>query len=255
MIKYLKWNSFCIFAGKDELALTRLIENDIDMKLENLFTRNLFDVAISICQHHGLGAAGLSDVYKRWADFLYFKGEHNQAAEKYTRTIGYLEPSYVIHKLLDAQRIESLQLYLEQLQEEGHSRSEHRNLLISCYAKCKEGEKLRLMLDDENGVGAEGIATAIDALLRAEYTDLAFAFAEKFAQHEQAVKILTDHTREPARALKYLTKLSLATQLNHVRKFGRELLEAEETAVMDLLKVSFDLSFLIFLLIYLLLFS
>ena len=42
--------------------------------------------------------------------------------------------------------------------------------------------------------------------------------------------------KEPARALKYLTKLSLSIQLNHVKKFGRELLEAEEEAVMELLK-------------------
>ena len=48
-----------------------------------MFQRNLFDVAVSICQHHGLGQNGLSDVYKRWADFLYAKGEHMEAAQKY----------------------------------------------------------------------------------------------------------------------------------------------------------------------------
>ena len=53
------------------------------LKLESLFQRNLFDVAVSICQHHGLGQNGLSDVYKRWADFLYAKGEHMEAAQKY----------------------------------------------------------------------------------------------------------------------------------------------------------------------------
>ena len=98
-----------------------------------------------------------SDVYKRWADFLYFKGEHNLAAEKYTQTIGYLEPSYVIHKLLDAQRIESLTLYLEQLQIRGVSRSEHRNLLISCYAKCKDELKLKELLEKSESTSAEGI--------------------------------------------------------------------------------------------------
>ena len=40
-------------------------------------------MAVSICQHHGLGQNGLSDVYKRWADFLYAKGEHMEAAQKY----------------------------------------------------------------------------------------------------------------------------------------------------------------------------
>ena len=108
-----------------------------------------------------------------------------------------MEPSYVIHKLLDAQRVESLTLYLEQLQEKGVSRSEHRNLLISCYAKCKDESKLKSLLDSATPETSDhaSIGTAIDALLRSEYTDLAFAYAEKFEQHEQAVKILTDHTQ------------------------------------------------------------
>ncbi len=55
----------------------------------------------------------MADVYKRWADYLYDKGEYLQAAEKFVKTIGRLEASYVIHKLLDAQRIEALTLYLE----------------------------------------------------------------------------------------------------------------------------------------------
>ena len=59
----------------------------IRFKLESLFQRNLFDVAVSICQHHGLGQNGLSDVYKRWADFLYAKGEHMEAAQKYIQVI------------------------------------------------------------------------------------------------------------------------------------------------------------------------
>ena len=88
---------------------------------------------------------------------MYFKGEHNLAAEKYTQTIGYLEPSYVIHKLLDAQRIESLTLYLEQLQVRGVSRSEHRNLLISCYAKCKDEQKLKELLEQSESTSSEGI--------------------------------------------------------------------------------------------------
>jgi hypothetical protein len=205
----LQWNSICVLSGKEEISLCRLIENDIDEKLESLFQRNLFDVAVSICQHHGLGQNGLSDVYKRWADFLYAKGEHMEAAQKYIQTIGYLEPSYVIHKLLDAQRINSLTVYLEEIEARNKSRSEHRNLLISCYAKNKNEAKLKKLLetcDSKSDSNFENIESAIGSLTRAEYIDLAFAFAEKFHHHELAVKILTSHTKQPSRALKYLTK-------------------------------------------------
>ena len=120
-----------------------------------------------------------------------------------------MEPSYVIHKLLDAQRINSLTVYLEEIEARNKSRSEHRNLLISCYAKNKNEEKLKKLLetcDSKSDSNFENIESAIDSLIRAEYIDLAFAFAEKFHHHELAVKILTSHTKQPSRALKYLTK-------------------------------------------------
>ena len=91
-----QWNSICVFSGDEELELTRLIENGVDEKLEILFQRNLFDVALSICQDHGLGEAGLADVNKRWADYLYEKGEYLQAAEKFVKTIGRLEAEFEI---------------------------------------------------------------------------------------------------------------------------------------------------------------
>ena len=158
-----QWNSLCIFMDQESnvdigaidatnirnisnVNVCRLIENDIDEKLEVLFERQLFDVAVSICQHHELGTNNLSDVYKRWGDSLHQKGDHVEAAEKYIKTIGFLEPSYVIHKLLKGQRIQALTLYLEEIENQQKSRSGHRNLLISCYAKSKEVEKLKVLL-------------------------------------------------------------------------------------------------------------
>ncbi len=51
----------------------------------------------------------------RWGDHLYSKGEYDAAMAQYGETIGQLEPSYVIRRFLDAQRIHSLTSYLEQL--------------------------------------------------------------------------------------------------------------------------------------------
>ena len=53
----------------------------------------------------------------------------------------------MIHKLLDSQRIAALIHYLEAIEDGKQSTSEHRNLLISCYAKTKDEEKLRKLLD------------------------------------------------------------------------------------------------------------
>ena len=54
-----------------------------------------------------------------------------------------MEPSYVIRKFLDAQRINNLTLYLEALHERHYAGPDHTTLLLNCYTKLKEDEKLR----------------------------------------------------------------------------------------------------------------
>jgi hypothetical protein len=47
------------------------------------------------------------------ADHLYSKGNFDAAIHQYIRTIGQLEPSHVIRKFLDSQRIYNLTDYLQ----------------------------------------------------------------------------------------------------------------------------------------------
>lgn len=62
---------------------------------------------------------------------------------RYVHTIGFVEPSYVIRKFLDAQRMPQLAEYLEALHEQGLANSEHTTLLINCYSKLNKQEKLK----------------------------------------------------------------------------------------------------------------
>lgn len=61
---------------------------------------------------------------------------------KYNRTIGKLEPSYVIRQFLDAQRIHNLTSYLQALHERGLANPDHTTLLFNCYTKLKDLSKL-----------------------------------------------------------------------------------------------------------------
>ena len=80
---------------------------------------------------------------------------------EYVKTIGRLEPSYVIRKYLDAQRIPQLCTYLEALHKravhaidtrdthvtplgagEAHLQPEHTTLLLNCYAKMRNTDAL-----------------------------------------------------------------------------------------------------------------
>lgn len=59
-----------------------------------------------------------AEIQRRYADHLYSKHDYDGAMTQYVATIGHLEPSYVIRKFLDAQRIHNLTSYLEQLHEQ-----------------------------------------------------------------------------------------------------------------------------------------
>lgn len=59
--------------------------------------------------------SAVAEIQRRYGDHLYAKHDYDAAMGQYVATIGYLEPSYVIRKFLDAQRIHNLTSYLEQL--------------------------------------------------------------------------------------------------------------------------------------------
>lgn len=63
-------------------------------------------------------------------------------AHSLSSTIGKLEPSYVIRKFLDAQRIHNLTAYLQMLHVQSLANADHTTLLLNCYTKLKDISKL-----------------------------------------------------------------------------------------------------------------
>lgn len=90
-----------------------LEEKDAQTKLDMLFRKNLYDVAIKLARSHQYDPVLIVDIFRKFGDHLYAKGDYDQAMSKYVMTIGKLEPSYVIRKYLDAQRIRNLTDYLQ----------------------------------------------------------------------------------------------------------------------------------------------
>ena len=130
----------------------------------------------------------------------------------FVKTIGVLEASYVIHKLLESQRIPSLTIYLEAIEENGFPHMEHRNLLISCYAKTKDETKLRKLLNSSKSIQGQGqpMDGAVEILLHSGFIDIALNFAKKFSNHELAVQILTEYTQVFNISNKYRARLRIA---------------------------------------------
>lgn len=70
------------------------------------------------------------------------KGSSKLICLFFCSTIGKLEPSYVIRKFLDAQRIHNLTAYLQALHRQSLANADHTTLLLNCYTKLKDSSKL-----------------------------------------------------------------------------------------------------------------
>lgn len=66
-----------------------------------LYRRNLYTLAVTLARSSGLSESGISEIYRRYGDHLYTKGDFDGAMEQYVKTLGHLQPSYVIRKVRD----------------------------------------------------------------------------------------------------------------------------------------------------------
>lgn len=91
-----------------------LDEKDTPTKLEILFKLNLYVLAINLAHTQKYDDTSISEIFKKYGDHLYNKGDYDGSMEQYIRTIGQLEPSYVIRKvsLLNAPTTAMLTRYI-----------------------------------------------------------------------------------------------------------------------------------------------
>lgn len=112
-------------------------------KLEILYKNNLYALALSLVTHSDQTQ---SEIHQRYGDYYYERTDYDSAMQQYLQTLGKLEPSYVIRKFLDAQRIHNLTSYLQALHEQGLANGDHTTLLLNCFTKLKDTEKLGIWL-------------------------------------------------------------------------------------------------------------
>lgn len=160
-----------IFVVSSVGCVYRLTEKDTTSKLEILFRKNLYSIAISLAFSSNYDINSIMDIFRMYGDHLYQKGDYDGSLRQYARTIGHVEPSYVIRRFLDAQRIHNLTAYLEALHEKAFANAEHTTLLLNCYTKLKDVKKLDkfIHLDEVDVKKVDGVAKdkSIDAAISA----------------------------------------------------------------------------------------
>nr|XP_043898783.1 vacuolar protein sorting-associated protein 11 homolog [Solea senegalensis] len=217
-----EWGSFYILTRDGKMFI--LQEKDTQTKLEMLFKKNLFVMAINLAKSQHLDSDGLSEIFRQYGDHLYLKGDHDGAIQQYIRTIGKLEPSYVIRKFLDAQRIHNLTAYLQALHRQSLANADHTTLLLNCYTKLKDSSKLEEFIKSSESEVHFDVEIAIKVLRQAGYHNYAVFLAEKHMHHEWYLKIQLEDLKNYQEGLRYIGRLPFEQAESTMKHYGKTLM-------------------------------
>ena len=128
----------------------------------------------------------------------------------------------MVAKFLDAQRINNLIEYLEELHDHNKATVDHTTLLLNCYAKLKDTEKLETFIKSGTNFDLE---TAISMCRQGGYFDQAVFLAQKNKEHELVIDIMIEDSKQYDQALGYIWRLEPEMAYPNLMKYARVLLE------------------------------
>lgn len=219
--------------GKSQ-KMFQLVEKDTQTKLNHLFQKKQYQLAIELVKSQQLDYAYVVDSFCKFGDHLYSEKKFDEAMKQYLETIGHLEPSYVIRKYLDAQRIHNLTHYLETLHEKKLATANHTTLLLNCYTKLKDEKKEKLdnFIKNNSQLNYD-VETAIKVFRQVGYIQHALTLAKKHEEHEWFLKIqIEDLQKEEEgskkkknykKALKHIESLEYSKVEKYTKLYGKVL--------------------------------
>ncbi|KAF9775477.1 hypothetical protein IL306_006421 [Fusarium sp. DS 682] len=196
----------------------------LQQRLEMLYQRNMFPLAIELAQKSGMDNEQQSLIYRRFGDHLYQKADYDGAMVQYIRAIDTTEPSQVIRKYLDTQRIHNLIQYLEQLHEHRKATADHTTLLLNCYAKLKDINKLEKFIKSPGDLKFD-LDTAIAMCRQGGYYEQAAYLAKKHGETDLVVDILIEDSKNYVEALDYVWRQDPDIAYPCLQKYARVLIE------------------------------
>ncbi|KAH7320829.1 hypothetical protein B0I35DRAFT_427861 [Stachybotrys elegans] len=213
-----------LFTMTQEGKIYRYHEKALPQRLELLYQRNMYPLAVELAQNAGMDAQQQSLIYRKFGDHLYQKGDYDGAMVQYIRAIDTTEPSQVIRKFLDTQRIHNLIQYLEQLHEHRRATADHTTLLLNCYAKLKDIDKLEKFIKSPGDLKFD-LETAITMCRQGGYYEQAAYLAKKHGEIELVVDIVIEDSKKYSEALSFIWRQEPAIAFTCLQKYARVLIE------------------------------
>ncbi|EGT45012.1 CBN-VPS-11 protein [Caenorhabditis brenneri] len=216
--------STMLVLGHDGL-LSELIEKNLATKLDILVKKNMFDVAVLIAKHSKDGADHLKGIHEKYGNYLYSKGDHENAIHQYKETIGKVEPSYVMKRYLDSSKIKELCIYLECLHDAKKDNEHQTKILMNAYAKQGDKKKLMEFVNKiTDGSRSSRMRDVFEILLKWNYLPEASLLATKFQMHEDALNVIIHHMHKYTMGVTYISRMPVESVIEMTGKYGRDLL-------------------------------
>lgn len=216
------WGSLCVLTLDGKVRLYR--EKSLQQRLDMLSQRNLYHLAIELARKSGLDGQQQNIIFRKFGDYLYQKGSYDEAMVQYIKAIDSTEPSQVIRKFLDTQRIHNLIEYLEELHEHHRATADHTTLLLNCYAKLKDIDKLEKFIKSPGDLKFD-LDTAISMCRQGGYYEQAVYLAKQHSENDLVVDILVEDAKHYDDALDFIWHLDAETAYTSLMKYARVLIE------------------------------
>jgi tetratricopeptide (TPR) repeat protein len=240
-----EWATLFVISKSGQMV--RLLEKDLSKKIDMLFKRNLYSVAINLARAQKLSNRDVAEIYKKYGDHLYEKGDYDRAMEQYIETIKegktYVEPSYIIRNFLDSQRIDNLAIYLEALHANKCANKDHTTLLLNCFTKSKDISKLDRFIQESfehERKSKEGpnfdIDTAIQVCRQAGYFNHALLMAKQHSKNHMYAKILVEDLKQFSAAIESVYEMNIIDAEHVLKQYGQEMMLQDPDATTKLLK-------------------
>ncbi|CAG8448752.1 2420_t:CDS:10 [Acaulospora colombiana] len=207
--------------------LYRLDEKDTPTKLEILFKNNMYSLAVNLAHSQKYDDASISEIFRKYGDHLYSEAKYEDAMTQYIRTIGHLEPSYIIRQVINVSHVSNKMSNETNTEEKLHSlgfaNADHTTLLLNCYTKLKDVARLDQFIKTDNELTFD-LETAIKVCRQAGYHEHAVYLAKKFGEHDLYLKIQIEDVEDYQNALEYIRKLGPSEANRNLQKYGKILL-------------------------------
>lgn len=83
----------------DGQQLSCLEEKPTSAKLDMLYSKSLYVLALNMARSQRLDESSVADIHRQYGDHLYTKADYDGAMAQFVKTIGWTQPSYVIRKV------------------------------------------------------------------------------------------------------------------------------------------------------------